>query len=382
MGQGAEVEVMPMPFGEFDPMKGEMFQVLDHEGNLVRADPDIDPSLLKDMYRWMLFGRLSDEKAVKLQRQGRMGTYAPGKGQEASQVGPALAMREQDWLFPSFRELTSYMIRGYPLEYNLEYFMGDVRSNQVPEGTRSLPVFVPVATQVPIAAGAAWALRRQGKDSVVVCYMGDGATSEGDFHEGLNFAGVFRSPALFISQNNQWAISVPRRKQTSSLTIAQKALAYGIPGLLVDGNDVMAMYLAAREGIERARGGEGPFFIEAYTYRRMMHTTADDPLRYRTAEEEAEWERKDPLTRFRTYLERRGIWTEEWQARLEEEAEDMIRKAVETAESLPPHDPEDLFRHMYAEMTPALTEQLEYLRYSMANREIEEEASEIKGGFP
>jgi pyruvate dehydrogenase E1 component alpha subunit len=382
MGQGTEIEVMSMLFGGFDPLKGEMYQVLDPDGNLVVEDPNLDEALLREMYKWMIFGRLADEKAVKLQRQGRMGTYAPGKGQEASQVGPALAMKEQDWLFPSFRELTSYMIRGYPLEYNLEYFMGDVRSNQVPEGTKSLPIFVPVATQVPIAAGAAWALKRKGNDSVVVCYMGDGATSEGDFHEGLNFAGVFGSPALFISQNNQWAISVPRKKQTASRTIAQKALSYGIPGMLVDGNDVLAMYAAATEGIERARKGEGPFFIEAYTYRRMMHTTADDPTRYRTAEEEAEWEMKDPISRFRSYLERKGIWTMEWQKDLEGQAEDMIRRAVEVAESLPPNEPEDLFRYVYAEMTPALGEQLEYLRYSIDHREIEEEASEIKGGFP
>ena len=382
MGQGAEIEVIHMIFGSFDPLKGEMFQIMDPEGNLVSEDPALDPDLLKDMYRWMLFGRLADEKAVKLQRQGRMGTYAPGKGQEASQVGPALAMDDDDWLFPSFRELTTYIIRGYPLEYNLMYFMGDARSNQVPEGTKSLPIFVPVATQVPIAAGAAWALKKKGSGSVVVCYMGDGATSEGDFHEGMNFAGVFKVPALYISQNNQWAISVPRKRQTASKTIAQKALSYGIPGVLVDGNDVLAMYMAAKEGIERARNGEGPFFIEAFTYRRMMHTTADDPGRYRTPEEEAEWDLKDPLRRFRAYLEGRGIWTLEWQKQLEADAEEMIKKAVEKAESLGPQEPEDLFRHMYEEMTPALVEQLEYLKFALANREIEEEADEIKGGFP
>jgi len=371
-----------MLFSSFDPLGGEMFQVLDPDGKPVGEDPGLDEDLMREMYRWMVMGRLADEKAVKLQRQGRMGTYAPGKGQEASQVGPALAMAEQDWMFPSFRELTSYMIRGYGLEYNLEYFMGDVRSNQVPEGTRSLPIFVPVATQVPIAAGAAWALRRKGSDSVVVCFMGDGATSEGDFHEGMNFAGVFKVPALYISQNNQWAISVPRRKQTASRTIAQKGIAYDIPSVLVDGNDVLAMYIAAKEGIDKARKGEGPHFIEAYTYRRMMHTTADDPQRYRTPEEEAAWERKDPLKRFKVYLERKGIWTAEWQVQLEEEAEREIKRAVEKAESLGPHEPEDLFRFMYAEMTPALTEQLEYLKAVLASREVEEEASEIQGGFP
>ena len=319
---------------EYDPLKGEMYQILDKGGNITGEDPGLPDDLLKDMYWWMVYGRKADEKAVKLQRQGRMGTYAPGKGQEATHVGSALAMEEKDWLFPSFRELTAYMIRGFSFEYNLLYFMGDARSNRVPEGVRSLPIFVPVGTQVPIAAGFAWALRRNGEDASVLAFMGDGATSEGDFHEGMNFAGVMNSPVVFIAQNNQWAISVPRSRQTASKTIAQKALAYGFPGILVDGNDVLAMYNATREALDRARSGGGPTFIEAFTFRRMMHTTADDPSRYRTKEVEAEWDEKDPIKRFRIYLQKKEIWTEEWQLELEDKADALIRESVKKAESI------------------------------------------------
>ena len=360
----------------------ELFRIMDDEGNLVGEDPQLDENVLKDMFWWMLYGRMADEKAIKLQRQGRLGTYAPGKGQEAAQVGSALAMAENDWMFPSFRELPSYMIRGLPFENNLEYFMGDIRGNVVPEGSRSFPIFVPVATQIPVAAGFAWAKKLQKKDQAVLCYVGDGATSEGDFHEGMNFAGIFEAPVVYLCQNNQWAISVPRQRQTASRTIAQKGEAYGFPGIYVDGNDILAVYLSTKDALERARKGEGPTFIEAFTYRRLMHTTADDPTRYRTEEEQEEWDRKDPLKRFRVYLKNKGIWSEKWEKELEEKAKGLIKKSVKKAESLPPHDVEDLFRHMYGEMPDNLKEQMEYLKESIKGREIDEDASEIQGGFP
>jgi pyruvate dehydrogenase E1 component alpha subunit len=274
------------------------------------------------------------------------------------------------------------MIRGFSFEYNLLYFMGDVRSNRVPDGVRSLPIFVPVGTQVPIAAGFAWALRRKGEGSAVLAFMGDGATSEGDFHEGMNFAGVMGSPVVLISQNNQWAISVPRSRQTASDTIAQKAVAYGFPGILVDGNDVLAMYIATKEALDRARSGGGPTFIEAYTFRRMMHTTADDPTRYRTPEVEAEWDEKDPIKRFRIYLQGKGIWTEEWQKELEKKADELIRESVKKAEATPDHEVSDLFDYLYSEIPRNLRDQKEYLLRSIENMEIEEDATEIQGGFP
>jgi pyruvate dehydrogenase E1 component alpha subunit len=364
------------------PEDCEFYQIIDEEGDMVSEDPGYDDDLLKDMYWWMLYGRMADDKAIKLQRQGRLGTYAPGTGQEAAQVGSALAMEDHDWLFPAFRELPSYMIRGLPFEYNLLYFMGDVRGNRVPEGTRSLPIFVPVSTQVPISAGFAQAQKQKRTGSVVLCYLGDGGTSEGDFHEGMNFAGVFGAPVVYLVQNNQWAISVSRKRQTASRTIAQKGVAYGFPGIYVDGNDILAVYKVTKEALERARRGEGPTMIEAFTYRRLMHTTADDPLRYRTEEEQKEWEHKDPIKRFRLFLEKRGIWTEEWEKDLVKKAKELIRGSVQHAESLEELEPEDLFKFMYHEMPDNLKEQLEYLKDSMASKEIEEDASEIQGGFP
>jgi pyruvate dehydrogenase E1 component alpha subunit len=367
---------------DYDPLDGKMFQVIDKEGSLVGEDPDLPEDLLRDMYRWMLLTRMADEKAVKLQRQGRMGTYAPSKGQEAAQVGSALAMEEDDWLFPAFRELGAYMIRGFSLEYDLMYFMGDPRGNQIPEDALSMPIYVPVGTQIPQAVGFAHAMRYHDVPDVVMAYIGDGGTSAGDFHEGMNMAGVMRAPLVVVVNNNQWAISVPRSKQTASATIAQKAVAYGMPGVQVDGNDVLAMYLATKEALERARTGGGPTLIEAVTYRLLMHTTADDPTRYRTDEEQAQWEARDPLIRFRAYLEGRGVWTPEWQQELEVEAKATIDDAVEKAENLSELSPELLFENMFEDMPDNLLEQLEYLEESLATKEIEEDAEQIQGGFP
>jgi len=371
-----------MRASEHDPLKGETFRVLDKDGQLVAEDPGLPEELLKDMYWWMTLTRMADDKAVKLQRQGRMGTYAPSKGQEAAQVGSALAMGEDDWLFPAFRELGAYMIRGYSLEYDLMYFMGDPRGNRVPETSLSLPIYVPVGTQIPQAVGFAHGMRYHGVPDVVMAYIGDGGTSAGDFHEGMNMAGVLKAPLVVVVNNNQWAISVPRSRQTASSTIAQKAVAYGMPGVQVDGNDVLAMYVATREALDRARSGNGPTLIEAVTYRMMMHTTADDPTRYRTEEEQRHWEDRDPIKRLRAYLEARGIWTPEWQQELEVRAKAFIDEAVGRAENLPELEPAVLFEHMFEEMPDNLLEQLEYLEESLASREIEEDADEIQGGFP
>ncbi len=367
---------------DYDPLEGKMYQVLDEEGNLVGEDPGLPEDLLKDMYRWMVLTRMADEKAVKLQRQGRMGTYAPSKGQEAAQVGSALAMDEEDWLFPAFRELGAYMIRGFSLEYDLMYFMGDPRGNQIPEESLSMPIYVPVGTQIPQAVGFAYGMKYNDHRDAVLVYFGDGATSSGDFHEGMNLAGVLKAPVVMVCNNNQWAISVPRSKQTASRTIAQKAVAYGLPGVQVDGNDVLAMYLATREALDRAKAGDGATLIEAYTYRLLMHTTADDPTRYRTEEEQAQWEARDPLKRFRTYLEGKGIWTSEWEQEVAEGAKAIIDAAVEKAESLSPLEPSVLFEHLYEEMPDNLLEQLEYLEESIATKEVEEDSGGIQGGFP
>jgi pyruvate dehydrogenase E1 component alpha subunit len=291
-------------------------------------------------------------------------------------------MEEDDWLFPAFRELGAYMIRGFSLEYDLMYFMGDPRGNQIPEDALSMPIYVPVGTQIPQAVGFAHAMRYHDVPDVVMAYIGDGGTSAGDFHEGMNMAGVLKAPVVVVVNNNQWAISVPRSKQTASPTIAQKAVAYGLPGIQVDGNDVLAMYLATKEAIDRARAGDGPSLIEAVTYRLLMHTTADDPTRYRTEEEQTEWEDRDPLKRYRSYLESSGIWTTEWQAELEAEAKGVIDDAIAKAEDLEELGPEVLFEHMFEEMPDNLLEQLEYLEESIETKEVEEDADQIQGGFP
>src|SRR5881296_1179061 len=336
----------------------EYLSILDSDGNLDAAlEPDLSASELKRLYRAMLLGRRLDERMVRLQRQGRIGTFAPIKGQEASQMGSAFTLRRIDWMVPSFRETAAMIWRGWPIEKLLLFFAGQLEGGQPALDQHDLPITIPVATQLPHAVGLAYAAQYRGDDAVVMAYFGDGATSEGDFHEALNFAGVWHVPVVFVCQNNQWAISVPLKKQTHSKTIAQKALAYGLPGIQVDGNDVLAVYTAAREAVERARAGEGPTLIECVTYRLGVHTTADDPTKYRSAEEVAEWERRDPLTRFAAYLKRKDLL----EAGLEQRVDEEIAEAVRRFEATPPPDPLLVFDHVYAEMPPHLRAQREEL---------------------
>src|SRR5438128_4340857 len=311
----------------------EYLSILDSDGNLDAAlEPKLAPGELRSLHRAMVLARRFDERMVRLQRQGRIGTFAPIKGQEASQLGSVVTLRATDWMVPSFRDTAAMIWRGWPIEKTLLFFAGYVEGGRPAPDQRDLPITIPVATQLPHAVGLAYAAQYRGDDAVVMAYFGDGATSEGDFHEALNFAGVWHVPVVFVCQNNQWAISVPLKKQTHSKTIAQKALAYGLPGIQVDGNDVLAVYAVAREAVDRARAGEGPTLIECVTYRRGVHTTADDPTKYRTTEEVAEWERKDPLTRFAAYLEKRNLLEEGLEQRVDEE----IAEAVRRFESAPP----------------------------------------------
>jgi pyruvate dehydrogenase E1 component alpha subunit len=338
----------------------EHLQILDKDGNVDEdLEPDLPPELLRKMYRAMLLGRRFDERMFKMQRQGRIGTFPPIKGQEAANVGSIAALRETDWMIPAFRETAAELWRGRSLVDVLLYFAGYSESGYVPEGVRNLPISVPVGSQIVHAAGVGYGIKYEGKDDVAITYFGDGATSEGDFHEGLNFAGVFKLPVIFLNQNNQWAISVPRSHQTSSRTLAQKALAYGFPGIQVDGNDVLAMYVATREAVERARAGDGPTLIEAVTYRLSVHTTADDPTRYRTDEEVEKWEARDPLKRFQRYLLDKDVLTESEVEELETAVDSEIRAAVKEAEERmnAPVDPQHMFEHVYAELPPYLQEQ-------------------------
>ncbi len=373
-----------MLIDEFDPMKGEMLQILDKEGNVVAKslEPKLPVEILRKMYYYMVLSRACDERMLKLQRSGRIGTFAPSVGQEAAQVGSALALGKEDWSVHSFREQAAYYLRGVPPEKLFLYFGGDPRGNMIPVDVNATPMAVPVSTQVPHAVGIALASKMRNDGRVVMVYFGDGGTSEGDFHEGMNFAGVFKCPVVFVCQNNQWAISVPRERQSASRTLAQKALAYGFKGILVDGNDVLAMHAACKEAVERARSGGGPTMIEAYTYRMWMHTTADDPSKYRSREEEKEWAEKDPIKRLRNYLTAKKVWNEEFEKEVQAKAASEIERAVKAMEGIEPLKPDDLFDYMFAKITKPLAEQKEYLKKALAEREVEEEKQEIIGGFP
>jgi pyruvate dehydrogenase E1 component alpha subunit len=342
-----------------------MFQLIDPDGRPGPAPlPELGADVLQRMYSLMLTTRLADDKAFKLQRQGRMGTFAPSLGHEACQVGTALALEKDDWFFPYFRDLGSYITLGYPLELYYVYWMGNEKGSEIPEDLNIFPLAVPVASQVPQAVGAAMAAQRRGHSIAVLCTMGDGATSQGDFHEGLNFAGVFKTPNVFVCYNNQYAISTPREKQTASATLSQKAEAYGFEGIQVDGNDVLAMYTKVGAALEKARSGGGPTLIEAVTYRMSNHTTSDDAGKYRTEDETREWEARDPLKRFRAFLAEAGHWDEGFEERKKAEAEALIEKSVRAAEAMDPPAPEEIFAHTYASMPPHLNEQLGELRRS------------------
>src|SRR5205809_7378251 len=344
----------------------EYLSILDSDGNLDAAlEPKLAPGELRSLHRAMVLARRFDERMVRLQRQGRIGTFAPIKGQEASQLGSVVTLRATDWMVPSFRETAAMIWRGWPIEKILLFFAGYVEGGRSAPDQRDLPITIPVATQLPHAVGLAYAAQYKGDDAVVMACFGDGATSEGDFHEALNFAGVWHVPIVFVVQNNQWAISVPLKKQTHSRTLAQKALAYGFPGIQVDGNDVLAVYAASREAVDRARAGDGPTLIECVTYRLGVHTTADDPTKYRSAEEVAEWERRDPLTRFAAYLKRKRLLDEGLEAAVDEE----IAAAVARFEATGVADPLVLFDHGYAALPPDLKAQREALAEGLRSGE-------------
>ena len=340
-----------------------MFQILAENG---RAKPESEPELpasdLQKLYALMASTRAADLKALKLQRQGRMGTFAPSLGHEACQVGSAFAVQPKDWVFPYFRDLGTYITLGLPLKSYYLYWMGNEEGMRIPADLNIFTMAVPVGSQLPHSVGCAMAMKYRKEQAAVVAYFGDGATSEGDFNEALNFAGVFRTPNVFICFNNQYAISTPVRRQTAAETIAQKATAFGFEGVRADGNDVLAMYVLTTKALEKARSGGGPTLIEAFTYRMGNHTTSDDASRYRMEAEVNVWSRRDPIARFRLYLEGKGLWDEPFENRVQKEAEDLINKAVEEAENTPPPRPEDLFVNTYSEMTPELEAQLADLR--------------------
>lgn len=352
---------MPREAMELSPTF-ERLSILDEDGALDRElEPELDDDELRDMYRTMVRARRFDELLLEWQRSGRIGTFAPVTGQEASQVGAVSAIGEDDWFVPSFREIAASLWRGWdPVDMTV-FNAGWNEGARIPAEAHDLPIAVPVASQIPHAAGLGYACKLRDTGEVAMTFFGDGATSEGDFHEAMNFAGTFELPVVFICQNNHWAISVPREEQTASGTLAQKALAYGVPGIQVDGNDLLAVRVAADEAVERARSGEGPTMLECVTYRLLLHTTADDPSRYRDEEEVARWEERDPIPRFRDYLEAKGVLDDGEADDIGDEVEASLEGVWDEAESR--IDGFDgarvMFEHVLSEKPPELRRQEE-----------------------
>jgi pyruvate dehydrogenase E1 component alpha subunit len=339
------------------------------------VDPGLDPGLdgetLLFLYKKMVFLRALDEKALKLQRAGRIGFYIGATGQEAAEIGSGFALKEGDWVFPSYRDQGVALLHGYPLSSLIAQLFGNssdvTKGRQMPNHwcdrtARVVSVSSPVATQLSQSVGAAYAARLRGEKIAVIAYFGDGSSSTGEFHAGMNFAGVFRTPNVFFCSNNQYAISLPFEKQTASGSVAVKAGAYGFPGVRVDGNDLLAVVRVTRDALDRARAGEGPTLIEALTYRMGAHSTSDDPTRYRPAEEVEAWRRKDPILRFAAFLKRRGLLDESAETAAMEEAREEVQRAVAVCEAAPPVPPESLVEDVYAEMPWHLKEQREWIR--------------------
>ncbi|WP_020674890.1 pyruvate dehydrogenase (acetyl-transferring) E1 component subunit alpha [Geopsychrobacter electrodiphilus] len=341
----------------------ERLEILDPRGEVdANLLPDLtDPQFLR-LYELLLLTRLADERALNLQREGRLGTFPSSLGQEAAQVGSAFALAPQDWVFPSFRELGVFLCLESSLPNYYRYWMGDERGQLCPPELNLFPINIAVGTHLLHAAGVAMGARYRQEPLVAVPYLGDGGTSKGDFYEALNFAGVYRLPLVAICQNNQWAISVSRRGQTATETLAQKALACGIKGIQVDGNDVLAVYQATIEALKRARSGGGATFIECETYRMSDHTTADDARRYRDSAELESWREKDPLLRMRRFLEHRGLWIEADQQAQEQALLQRIDQAVEAAEAVSPPTVEEMFRYTCHQLSSRQEEQLKECR--------------------
>ena len=313
---------------------------------------------MRRLYADMVEARTYDHKCMAMQRQGRLATYAPFEGQEAAQIGAAAALRSDDWVAATYRDAALMWRAGYPWSLLVAGRTGDERGGQAPDDVNVLPPSITVGGHMIHAVGLAWAESLRGSDRVALTSFGDGATSEGDFHEAMNFAAVFNTPTVFLCQNNGFAISYPRSEQTRSESIAMKAEGYGMPGVLVDGNDVAAVLDVVGSAVARARNGEGPTLIEAVTYRLGPHTTADDPGRYRDEDETEQWRDRDPLERVRLLLERAGGWTLEWQADLENRASGVIEEAVAAAEALPQPTAEEMLLRMYEQPTTQIESQL------------------------
>jgi pyruvate dehydrogenase E1 component alpha subunit len=344
-----------------------LVQVVSPDGSVVGREPVLSGDQLVDMYAKLLLLRTFDQKALNLARQGRIGNYLSYSGQEACQLGSVYPLQQQDWVFPTYRDHGAMVCHGVPHRTILRYFYGDEWGNHTPAEINVAPVSIPIATQLLHAVGVGYAARLKGDPVVAVGFVGNGGTSPGDFHEALNFASVWNTPTIIFVQNNHWAISTPNRKQFKPKTIAQRSVAYDIPGYLVDGQDLLAVVSVMQEAVERARSGGGPTLVECLTYRYQPHSTAgDDPRRYRAEDEYEEWLAKDPVARFQAYLRKKEVWTESLEENLLAVAREQVESAVSEALAMAKPSPADIFDYVYAELPPHLQRQKEELKAHLA----------------
>ncbi|MBI1936085.1 pyruvate dehydrogenase (acetyl-transferring) E1 component subunit alpha [Candidatus Woesearchaeota archaeon] len=351
-----------MPKKVLKEFKVEYLQILDENGN---CDESLIPKLsndeIKKLYEMLILIRVFDQKAFNMQRQGRLGTYIQFKGQEACQVGSAAVLKDDDFIFPMYRNSGLLIARKHPIVQVLQYWSGDERGLKSPNNVNNFPIAIPVGTHTIHAVGAAMAAKLRKTGQVCATFFGDGATSKGDFHEAMNFAGVYQAPVIFICENNQFAISFPRSKQTHSETIAQKAIAYGVEGIQVDGMDIFAVYKATKDAVDKARSGKGPTLIEAFTYRLCDHSTSDDASRYRPKEEYEAWMKKDCIDRLEKYMKKKNLLDDSYKESVLRQSKEIIEKAVTEFEKLPSPDPKDIFKYVYAEMTMQQKEEMQEL---------------------
>jgi len=337
-----------------------------------RYSRDLPPETLSWLYEMMVVTRDLDIEFVNLQRQGELALFASCRGQEAAQIGATACLRKTDWLFPQYREIGSFLIRGISPAQMGAVWRGKWHGGLGFTEKCVAPIAIPIGTHGLHAVGAAMAAQRLTEDSVTVAFLGDGATSEGDAHEALNLAAVYQAPCVFFVQNNQWAISVPVSRQMAAPSIAHRAIGYGMPGIRVDGNDVLACFAVVAEAAQRAREGGGPTLIEAITYRLGPHTTSDDPTRYRSQEEVDRWLARDPISRYRTYLQSVGVWTERLEERVSHHSQRLRTELRESVVGAPDFDVSEMFDTVYHDITPALAQQRDQLLAELAKEALGE----------
>jgi len=339
-------------FEKYNPIDDKMFQVMDNNGKIINKEffPELDDTKILKAYKDMLFERTADLMTVSYQRQGRIYTYPPNYGQEAIHIASGMVIKHEDWVVPAFREMGVYLAKGATLKEIFLYFMGYEEGTVFKNANHILPISVPIASQLVHGTGVGYAINYQNKKEVVFAYVGDGGTSEGDFHEALNFAAVWNVPVVFIVQNNQYAISTSKENQTVSVNFAVKSTAYGMKGIKVDGNDLFAMYSALSKAREHCINGNGPVLIEAVTYRKGAHTTSDDPTKYRDKTEEEKWDEKDPLKRLKAYLSEKNLIDNETEEKLTSEYKKEVDRIFSEAENFEAYKLEDVFAHHYADM--------------------------------